>query len=87
MPASQNTVYFVCKVNTFCTTVLKPYFLLLPQFLKSSTQVTWGTFFRHEVLSKDIVVVQVAIRYLKETRTNLVKVVTCELCTMFAVLV
>ncbi|XP_063048252.1 exportin-5 [Engraulis encrasicolus] len=43
------------------------------QFLKSSTQVTWGTFFRHEVLSKDIVVVQVAIRYLKETRTNLVK--------------
>ncbi|KAL2083565.1 hypothetical protein ACEWY4_021338 [Coilia grayii] len=43
------------------------------QFLKSSTQITWGTLFRHEVLSKDPVVIQVAMTYLRETRTNIVK--------------
>uniref|UniRef100_A0AAY4D984 Exportin-5 n=1 Tax=Denticeps clupeoides TaxID=299321 RepID=A0AAY4D984_9TELE len=43
------------------------------QFLKSSTQITWGTFFRHEVLSKDPVIIQMAVRYIRETMTNLVK--------------
>ncbi|XP_041920713.1 exportin-5 [Alosa sapidissima] len=43
------------------------------QFLKSSTQITWGTLFRHEVLSKDPVVIQMAVKYLRETMKNLVK--------------
>ncbi|KAM3862783.1 exportin-5 [Diretmus argenteus] len=44
------------------------------QFLKSSTQITWGALFRHEILSKDPVVVGLAINYLKTTMTNLVKI-------------
>uniref|UniRef100_A0A667X328 Exportin-5 n=1 Tax=Myripristis murdjan TaxID=586833 RepID=A0A667X328_9TELE len=43
------------------------------QFLKSSTQITWGALFRHEILSKDSVVMETAIKYLKTTMTNLVK--------------
>uniref|UniRef100_A0A4W4ERI5 Importin N-terminal domain-containing protein n=1 Tax=Electrophorus electricus TaxID=8005 RepID=A0A4W4ERI5_ELEEL len=43
------------------------------QFLRSSTLTTWGNVFRHEVLSKDPVIVQMAIKYLKATTTNLVK--------------
>uniref|UniRef100_A0A4W4ETG5 Importin N-terminal domain-containing protein n=1 Tax=Electrophorus electricus TaxID=8005 RepID=A0A4W4ETG5_ELEEL len=39
----------------------------------SSTLTTWGNVFRHEVLSKDPVIVQMAIKYLKATTTNLVK--------------
>uniref|UniRef100_A0AAR2JCZ8 Importin N-terminal domain-containing protein n=1 Tax=Pygocentrus nattereri TaxID=42514 RepID=A0AAR2JCZ8_PYGNA len=44
------------------------------QFLRSSTQTTWGNMFRHEVLSKDPVVAQMAVKYLKAAMTNLVKV-------------
>uniref|UniRef100_A0AAQ4NWE2 Exportin-5 n=1 Tax=Gasterosteus aculeatus aculeatus TaxID=481459 RepID=A0AAQ4NWE2_GASAC len=44
------------------------------QFLKSSTQATWGALFRHETLSKDPVVVEMAIKYLRACMTNLVKV-------------
>lgn len=43
------------------------------QFLRSSTQMTWGIIFRHEILSKDPVVGQMAIKYLRATRINLVK--------------
>uniref|UniRef100_A0AAR2L3B8 Exportin-5 n=1 Tax=Pygocentrus nattereri TaxID=42514 RepID=A0AAR2L3B8_PYGNA len=43
------------------------------QFLRSSTQTTWGNMFRHEVLSKDPVVAQMAVKYLKAAMTNLVK--------------
>ncbi|XP_034753551.1 exportin-5 [Etheostoma cragini] len=43
------------------------------QFLKSSTLATWGALFRHETLSKDVVVVEKAIKYLKTSMTNLVK--------------
>ncbi|XP_064173017.1 exportin-5 isoform X1 [Anguilla rostrata] len=43
------------------------------QFLRSSTQITWGTLFRHEVLSKDPVIVKMTVRYLKATVNNLVK--------------
>ncbi|XP_073729012.1 exportin-5 isoform X2 [Misgurnus anguillicaudatus] len=43
------------------------------QFLRSSTQLTWGNLFRHEILSKDAVVVEMAIKYLNAARINLVK--------------
>ncbi|XP_071764269.1 exportin-5 [Centroberyx gerrardi] len=43
------------------------------QFLKSSTQGSWGALFRHEILSKDSVVREMAIKYLRTTMTNLVK--------------
>lgn len=48
------------------------FFLL--QFLKSSTLATWGSLFRHETLSKEAVVVEMAIKYLRASMTNLVKV-------------
>ncbi|XP_040906451.1 exportin-5 isoform X1 [Toxotes jaculatrix] len=43
------------------------------QFLKSSTLATWGALFRHEILSKDAVVVEMAVKYLRASMTNLVK--------------
>uniref|UniRef100_A0A674C038 Exportin 5 n=1 Tax=Salmo trutta TaxID=8032 RepID=A0A674C038_SALTR len=43
------------------------------QFLRSSTQITWGTLFRHEILSKDPVIIQMMIKYFRATMTNLVK--------------
>uniref|UniRef100_A0A8C9SMK8 Exportin-5 n=1 Tax=Scleropages formosus TaxID=113540 RepID=A0A8C9SMK8_SCLFO len=43
------------------------------QFLRSSTQLTWGTLFRHEVLSKHPVIVEVTSKYMRATMTNLVK--------------
>ncbi|XP_073338739.1 exportin-5 isoform X2 [Pagrus major] len=43
------------------------------QFLKSSTLATWGSLFRHETLSKEAVVVEMAIKYLRASMTNLVK--------------
>uniref|UniRef100_A0A9J7Y2M3 Importin N-terminal domain-containing protein n=1 Tax=Cyprinus carpio carpio TaxID=630221 RepID=A0A9J7Y2M3_CYPCA len=46
------------------------------QFLKSSTQITWGNLFRHEILSKNPVVGQMAIKYLRAARINLLKVST-----------
>uniref|UniRef100_A0A673BPE2 Importin N-terminal domain-containing protein n=1 Tax=Sphaeramia orbicularis TaxID=375764 RepID=A0A673BPE2_9TELE len=44
------------------------------QFLKSSTLATWGALFRHETLSKDSVVVEKAVQYLRACMTNLVKI-------------
>uniref|UniRef100_A0A8C7ZY62 Exportin 5 n=1 Tax=Oryzias sinensis TaxID=183150 RepID=A0A8C7ZY62_9TELE len=43
------------------------------QFLKSCTLATWGALFKHEVLSKDAVIVQMAVKYLKVSMTNFVK--------------
>ncbi|XP_041803307.1 exportin-5 [Chelmon rostratus] len=43
------------------------------QFLKSSTLATWGSLFRHETLSKEAVVVEMTIKYLRASMTNLVK--------------
>ncbi|KAG7314070.1 hypothetical protein KOW79_022566 [Hemibagrus wyckioides] len=43
------------------------------QFLRSCTQTTWGNIFRHEVLSKETIVIQMAVKYLNATMTNLVK--------------
>ncbi|XP_047459747.1 exportin-5 [Mugil cephalus] len=43
------------------------------QFLKSSTQATWGALFRHEILSKDMVVVEMAVKYIRTSMINLVK--------------
>ncbi|XP_041645980.1 exportin-5 [Cheilinus undulatus] len=43
------------------------------QFLKSSTLATWLALFRHETLSKNVVVVEMAIKYLKVSMINLVK--------------
>ncbi|KAJ8384765.1 hypothetical protein AAFF_G00198510 [Aldrovandia affinis] len=43
------------------------------QFLRSSTQMTWGTLFRHEILSKDPVIVKMTMKYLRATMHNLVK--------------
>uniref|UniRef100_A0A3Q3ET71 Exportin-5 n=1 Tax=Labrus bergylta TaxID=56723 RepID=A0A3Q3ET71_9LABR len=43
------------------------------QFLKSSTLATWAALFRHETLSKDAVVMEMAIKYLRASVTNLVK--------------
>ncbi|KAJ8248631.1 hypothetical protein GJAV_G00244070 [Gymnothorax javanicus] len=43
------------------------------QFLRSSTQISWAALFRHEILSKDPVVVKMTVQYLKATLSNLVK--------------
>nr|XP_020458731.1 exportin-5 [Monopterus albus] len=43
------------------------------QFLKSSTLPTWVALFKHEILSKEAVVVQMVIKYLRASMTNLVK--------------
>ncbi|RLV98691.1 hypothetical protein DV515_00010571 [Chloebia gouldiae] len=44
------------------------------QFLRSSTQITWGALFRHEVLSRDPLLLVVVPKYLRASMTNLVKV-------------
>ncbi|KAM9345342.1 exportin-5 [Symphorus nematophorus] len=44
------------------------------QFLKSCTLATWGSLFRHETLSKEAVVVEMSIKYLRASMTNLVKI-------------
>lgn len=43
------------------------------QFLKSSTLPTLGSLFRHQTLSKDAVVGQMAIQYIRAATVNLVK--------------
>ncbi|XP_032409828.1 exportin-5 [Xiphophorus hellerii] len=43
------------------------------QFLKSCTVSTWASLFRHETLSKVPVVVEMALKYLKVSTTNLVR--------------
>ncbi|XP_077103178.1 exportin-5-like isoform X2 [Siphateles boraxobius] len=43
------------------------------QFLRSSTQTTWGNFFRHEIISKDPVIRPMTIKYLRSARINLVR--------------
>lgn len=48
--------------------------LFFPQFLRSSTQITWGALFRHEVLSHDPLLLAVVPKYLRASMTNLVKV-------------
>lgn len=50
------------------------HFIFVLQFLKSSTLMSWGALFRHETLSKDAVVVEMAIKFLRASMTNLVKV-------------
>lgn len=59
---------------------LKSFSLLLYslQFLRSSTQITWGALFRHEVLSRDPLLLALIPKYLRASMTNLVKV--CESC-------
>lgn len=44
------------------------------QFLRSSTQMTWGAIFRHEVLSRDRLLLAMIPKYLRACMTNLVKV-------------
>lgn len=44
------------------------------QFLRSSTQMTWGALFRHEVLSRDPLLLAIIPKYLRACMTNLVKV-------------
>ncbi|KAK1170946.1 exportin-5-like [Acipenser oxyrinchus oxyrinchus] len=44
------------------------------QFLRSSTQVIWGSLFRHKILSKDPMTMAVTSRYVRASMTNLVKV-------------
>uniref|UniRef100_A0A6J0V7G5 Exportin-5 isoform X2 n=1 Tax=Pogona vitticeps TaxID=103695 RepID=A0A6J0V7G5_9SAUR len=44
------------------------------QFLRSSTQITWGALLRHEVLSRDPVLLAIIPNYLRASMTNLVKV-------------
>lgn len=43
------------------------------QFLRSSTHMTWGALFRHEVLSRDPSLLAVIPKYLRASMTNLVK--------------
>lgn len=50
------------------------YSLFSPQFLRSSTQITWGALFRHEVLSRDPLLLAMIPKYLRASMTNLVKV-------------
>uniref|UniRef100_A0A8C6WYC3 Exportin 5 n=1 Tax=Neogobius melanostomus TaxID=47308 RepID=A0A8C6WYC3_9GOBI len=42
-------------------------------FLKMSTLQTWGALFRHDVLSKDPVILEMAKKYMKTCMTNLIK--------------
>ncbi|NWI97156.1 XPO5 protein, partial [Pitta sordida] len=44
------------------------------QFLRSSTQITWGALFRHEILSRDPLLLAIIPRYLHASMTSLVKV-------------
>ncbi|KAJ7340919.1 hypothetical protein JRQ81_004206 [Phrynocephalus forsythii] len=44
------------------------------QFLRSSTQITWGALLRHDVLSRDPVFLAIIPNYLRASMTNLVKV-------------
>ncbi|XP_050805968.1 exportin-5 isoform X2 [Gopherus flavomarginatus] len=44
------------------------------QFLRSSTQITWGALFRHEILSRDPLLLTMISKYLRASMTNLVKV-------------
>lgn len=43
------------------------------QFLKYATLPTWGGLFRHETLSKDPVILEMAKKYMKTCMTNLIK--------------
>ncbi|KAG3289529.1 exportin 5, transcript variant X2 [Ictidomys tridecemlineatus] len=43
------------------------------QFLRSSTQMTWGALFRHEILSHDPLLLAIIPKYLRASMTNLVK--------------
>ncbi|KAM8852416.1 exportin-5 [Synchiropus picturatus] len=42
-------------------------------FLKSTTLPIWGSLFRHETLSKDAGVLEMAVKYLRTSMTNLIK--------------
>ncbi|XP_044530629.1 exportin-5 [Gracilinanus agilis] len=44
------------------------------QFLRSSTQITWGALFRHEILSRDPLLLGMIPKYLRASMTNLVKI-------------
>ncbi|XP_073421022.1 exportin-5 isoform X2 [Dendrobates tinctorius] len=44
------------------------------QFLRSSTLMTWGSLFRNEVLSKDVVLMAVVPEFLRISMDNIVKV-------------
>ncbi|XP_016046920.1 exportin-5 [Erinaceus europaeus] len=43
------------------------------QFLRSSTQMTWGALFRHEILSRDPLLLAIIPKYLRVSMTNLVR--------------
>ncbi|XP_045150698.1 exportin-5 [Echinops telfairi] len=43
------------------------------QFLRSSTQMTWGALFRHEILSRDALLLAIIPKYLRASMTNLLK--------------
>ncbi|XP_003789268.1 exportin-5 [Otolemur garnettii] len=43
------------------------------QFLRSSTQMTWGALFRHEILNRDPLLLAMIPKYLRASMTNLVK--------------
>ncbi|KAM9234440.1 exportin-5 isoform 2-T2 [Dugong dugon] len=43
------------------------------QFLRSSTQMTWGALFRHEILSRDPLLLAIIPKYLRASMTNLLK--------------
>ncbi|OBS58406.1 hypothetical protein A6R68_10442 [Neotoma lepida] len=43
------------------------------QFLRSSTHMTWGALFRHEILSHDPSLLAIIPKYLRASMTNLVK--------------
>ncbi|XP_064412678.1 exportin-5 isoform X2 [Latimeria chalumnae] len=44
------------------------------QFLRSSTQITWGALFRHDVLSQEALLLEMITKYLRASMGNLVKV-------------
>uniref|UniRef100_A0A8C8IAK0 Importin N-terminal domain-containing protein n=1 Tax=Oncorhynchus tshawytscha TaxID=74940 RepID=A0A8C8IAK0_ONCTS len=64
----------LCSLGSqLCFLVVSLSYAFPHQFLRSSTQITWGTLFRHEILSKDPVIIQMMIKYFRATMTNLVK--------------
>uniref|UniRef100_A0A8C5TLD8 Exportin 5 n=1 Tax=Malurus cyaneus samueli TaxID=2593467 RepID=A0A8C5TLD8_9PASS len=64
----------LCQVLCALGSQLCALLVTVLNFLRSSTQITWGALFRHEVLSRDPLLLAVIPKYLRASMTNLVKV-------------
>lgn len=75
LPTDNNTGMLAVEMAVLKSFSIPFFFPLFPiQFLRSSTQITWGALFRHEVLSRDPLLLAMIPKYLRASMTNLVKV-------------